>query len=124
LVFRFRGFGVRQLLFRGSFVELCSAAGFLSAPSFYGWCCDAPLVARYWFRAPRVALAYFSSHLGFFLRFFTLLQLHSLSKIVAALAFFLLRTSLSFDVLCASLEVLFPSAFAVSGACISQAFRA
>jgi hypothetical protein len=34
------------------------------------------------------------------------------------------RTFLSFDVLCASLEVLFPSAFSVSGACIPQAFRA
>lgn len=31
---------------------------------------------------------------------------------------------MSFDVLCASLEVFFPSAFAVSGACLSQVFRA
>jgi len=39
-------------------------------------------------------------------------------------AFYLPRTFLSFDVLCASLEVLFPTVFTVSGACISQAFHA
>jgi hypothetical protein len=50
--------------------------------------------------------------------------LHSLSKIDAAGPFYSPRTFLSFDVLCASLEVLYPTVLAVSGACISQAFHA
>jgi hypothetical protein len=70
-------------------------------------------------------LAYFSSHLRCSLRFypFCSFALFQRSYCWASL-YHSPRTFLLFSVLCASLEVLFPSAFAVSVACISQAFHA